>query len=386
MFKKVYWMIMVVMQLLNAAFAAGTDNAVIAQLRQAFDTQTASQKTSLPSTAQTIVQNDQPTDQANPIFNQSQPQNQAPNQIQDQSQNQVPDQTQNQTPNQTSAPQTPATPNQAAVQIPPVDAVAATSIPNDLREAAFQKLVNQYMPLTPEQVIRLRKIFNESQEAASTWPGTPPKPVASSIVANLAPGSAPPAIRLASGFVTSVVFIDATGAPWPIERYDLGNPRAYDIKWNQRDNTLMIQAISLYKYGNLAVKLKDLNTPVVLSLIPENKEFDYRVDLRIPQLGPQAKPLPISDGLPATESPALLNFLDGVPPPGSTVLTLDGGAGQAWLYGDKLYLRTRMTVVSPSWLATMSSADGMNVYEMMSTPMILASLHGKLVHLKVGGL
>ncbi len=92
------------------------------------------------------------------------------------------------------------------------------------------------------------------------------------------------------------------------------------------------------------------------------------------------------NGLPNTASPQLLTFLDGVPPNGAKALQVTGGPCQAWLLGGHLYLRTSLTVLSPSWLSTMSSPDGTHVYELQKTPVVLASQRGKIIQLMIKGL
>ena len=114
-------------------------------------------------------------------------------------------------------------------------------------------------------------------------------------------------IRLRAGYVTSLVFLDSTGEPWPIQAYDLGNPKSFNIRWDQKGNTLMVQAMDTYQAGNLAVMLKDHNTPVMITLMPGQQEVDYRVDLRLPGLGPNAAPS--VTGLPDTGNSQLLSFL-----------------------------------------------------------------------------
>lgn len=252
-------------------------------------------------------------------------------------------------------------------------------------EDAFNSVAQNALPMSPEQVQRLRQLFNSSQLAASAAGGVPPKPIASSQIVHLDPGSTPPVIRLGQGFVSSLVFLDSSGAPWPIEAYDVGNPSAFNIQWNRTDNMLLIQSNSLYTYGNLAIRLKGLNTPVMLTLIPGQKAIDYRVDLRIQGAGPNSTALPTGDNLPASASPQLLSVLDGIPPAGSKAVKVQGGACQAWLANNKLYVRTRLTILSPAWLATMSSADGMKAYEMQKSPMLLVSQDGKVAQLKVEG-
>lgn len=255
----------------------------------------------------------------------------------------------------------------------------------DLNNQAFNAMVKNQLPMSPEQILRLRELFNQSQFAAASTPGIPPKPVATSQLVNLEPGSTPPVIRLAQGFITSLVFIDSTGAPWPIEAYDIGNPSAFNIQWNKTDNTLMIQSTTLYTYGNLAIRLQGLATPVMITLIPGGRAVDYRVDLRIPGNGPNAAPIPVI-GLPGSANPELLSVLDGVPPPGSTEYQVCGGGAQVWVRGQQLFVRTHYTLLSPGWISTMSSADGMKAYQLQKAPLLLVAANGKIVQLKIEGL
>ncbi|HAT6361767.1 TPA: type IV secretion protein IcmK [Legionella pneumophila] len=251
---------------------------------------------------------------------------------------------------------------------------------------AFKDMTRNLYPLNPEQVVRLKQIYETSEYAKAATPGTPPKPTATSQFVNLSPGSTPPVIRLSQGFVSSLVFLDSTGAPWPIAAYDLGDPSSFNIQWDKTSNTLMIQATKLYNYGNLAVRLRGLNTPVMLTLIPGQKAVDYRVDLRVQGYGPNAKSMPTEEGIPPSANDLLLHVLEGVPPPGSRRLVVSGGDARAWLSNEKMYVRTNLTILSPGWLASMTSADGTHAYEMQKSPVLLVSWHGKVMQLKVEGL
>ena len=251
---------------------------------------------------------------------------------------------------------------------------------------AFQSVTQQLFPLSPEETIRVKQLYHTSEFAAASSAGTPPKPTATSQFVNLSPGSTPPVIRLSQGFVSSLVFLDSTGAPWPISAYDLGDPSAFNIQWDKTGNTLMIQASKLYTYGNLAVRLRGLNTPVMLTLIPGQKAVDYRVDLRVQGYGPNAKSMPMEEGIPPSANDLLLHVLDGVPPQGSARLTVSGGDAHAWLLNEKMYVRTNLTILSPGWIGSMTSADGTHAYEMQKSPVLLVSWHGKVMQLKVEGL
>lgn len=255
----------------------------------------------------------------------------------------------------------------------------------DVRDEAFSRMTNNILPLSPAQIELLRSLYDATQRAAAVYPGVPPRPTSTSIAVNLSPGATPPIIRLGAGFVTSLVFVDASGSPWPIESYSLGNPNAFNIQWDKKSNILLIQAIAAHRVGNLAVILRGLNTPVMIDLSPGQAAMDVRVDLRIPRLGPDAKPSSYGSGLPGTESPYLLNLLDGIPPPGAKVLTASGCDNCVWLLDGKLYFRTQYTMISPGWISTLSSADGTHVYELQPTPMILATYEGKMIKLRIEG-
>ncbi len=255
-----------------------------------------------------------------------------------------------------------------------------------LDDLAFKGVATQLFPLDPEKIHTLKEKFAETEYAKAASAATPPRPTATSQFVNLSPGSTPPVIRLAQGFVSSLVFLDSTGAPWPIAAFDLGDPASFNIQWDKTSNTLMIQATKMYNYGNLAVRLAGLNTPVMLTLIPGQKAVDYRVDLRVQGYGPNAKSMPMEEGLPPSANDTLLHVLDGVPPVGSTRLVVSGGDAHAWLLDNKMFVRTNLTILSPGWLGSMTSADGMHAYEMQKSPVLLVSWHGKVMQLKIEGL
>ena len=265
-------------------------------------------------------------------------------------------------------------------------AVTNNQQPN-LYDEAFSGVVNQLLPMTPDQVIKLREVFTSSQLAAATPPGIPPKPTSTSLLVNLSPQAVAPVIRLGAGYITSLVFIDATGQPWPISAYSVGDPTSFNIQWDRKGNTMLVQSATFYKRSNLAVILRDLNTPVMLTLISGQEAIDYRVDLRIPGIGPNA--VYIQNGIPDAVNPILFDVLNGIPPRGSKELKVTGGGiTQGWLLNKKLYLRTNLTVTSPGWQSTMSSIDGTHAYQLQPSPVILALQNGKdkIITLNIEGL
>jgi len=251
--------------------------------------------------------------------------------------------------------------------------------------AAFLNLLQQNMPLSPQQVVQLHQQIDVAQRAAATPPNIPPKPVSTTLMVNLAPGTTPPAIRLAQGYVSSLVFVDSTGAPWPIASFDIGNPKAVGIQWDGKSNILILQAISAYSDGDIVVRLVGLPTPITLELVSGQRVVDYRADIHVSGIGPNTKELPMGSSLPLSANQLLLSVLDGVAPPGSRSLTVRGADCQAWLLGETMYLRTRLTVLSPGWMSTMVSPDGMHAYELPKTSSVLVSRYGEPAELRVEG-
>ena len=267
---------------------------------------------------------------------------------------------------------------------------------DDLEDQAFLKTKDALFPLTPKQIKSIRYQYNETKQASSVTEKIPAKPVASAISVNLAPGATPPVIRLSAGFVSSLIFLDSTGAPWPIKAYDIGDPQSFNVQWIQgtpaeekagqsMGNAMLIQPSTMYKQGNLAVMLKGLNTPVMITLIPGQRVVDYRVDIQVPGAGPMANAAAISH-MPVGANPDLLSVLNNIAPHGAKSLQVEGGEAQAWVKGKTMYIRTPLTLVSPSWISTMSSSDGLvRVYTCPVASSLLAMYHGKVINLSVKG-
>lgn len=251
--------------------------------------------------------------------------------------------------------------------------------------AAFNEMLAQNTPLSPQQVIQLHQQIDLAQRAASVPANIPPKPVSTTLMINLAPGTTPPAIRLAQGYVTSLVFVDSTGAPWPISAFDIGNPKAVNLQWDGKSNILLLQAVSPYSDGDIVIRLIGLATPITLELVAGQRVVDYRVDLHVSGIGPNTKELPMGTSLPSSANQLLLGVLDGVAPAGSKPLTVHGADAMAWQLGEVLYLRTRLTVLSPGWMGKMVSPDGMQAYELPKTSSVLVSRYGEPAELKIEG-
>jgi intracellular multiplication protein IcmK len=59
------------------------------------------------------------------------------------------------------------------------------------------------------------------------------------------------------------------------------------------------------------------------------------------------------------------------------------GRTTAYMVGDTTYVRTPLTLLSPGWSGSVSSADGMNVYSLSNAPVILLSDKGQVSRVRL---
>ncbi len=261
---------------------------------------------------------------------------------------------------------------------------------NEQRRApdpAFAETVKQLIPMSPEQINKLKEVYAETQAAAAMPPGSEAKPTASALAVDLSPNATPPVVRLGGGYITSLVFLDASGQPWPIAAYSLGDPNSFNIQWDRKGNTLLVQSSTFFRNSNLAVILKDLNTPVMVTLMSGQGAIDYRVDLRVPGFGPNA--VFLRNSVSETADPLLLDILNGIPPAQAKEIKISGVSSsecRAWMLNKQLYVRTTMHIISPGWQSVMGSVDGMRAYRMQYAPVLLVTRNGsdQLINLSLG--
>ncbi len=250
----------------------------------------------------------------------------------------------------------------------------------EIRTEAFDAAITGMFPLSPEQIETLLKKYDSTQKIVNTPPYDAPKPEISVQNISLDPGVAPPTIHTAVGNVTTINMLDATGAPWPVQ----------DVTWagdfeivepEEGGHIIRITPMAQFARGNIVIRMLTLKTPLTLTLETSRDVVQYRVDARIPEYGPFAS-APLMQGAKSTlvaGSPDLTSLLDGVMPGGMEKLDVSGVDGRTTAYtmNGTTYVRTPLTLLSPAWQSSVSSADGMNVYALSNAPVLLLSDGGE---------
>lgn len=255
-----------------------------------------------------------------------------------------------------------------------------------LRREAFEAAMRGLLPLKPEEIDEMLDRFVVSRRHAEA-PLNDPGSLLEIETVSLDPGSTPPTIRLSPGHITTLTLLDMTGSPWPIQ--DVGWAGAFKVDTPEAGgHVIRITPETAHGIGNMSMRLVGLITPITFKMVTALEEAHYRLDIRVPKMGPLAKAPLISHGGLNTVAgdDVLINVLDGTPPPDSERLVVEGvdGRTSAYRFAGTVYLRTPLTLLSPAWSGSATSADGMSVYALNDAPVVLLSDNGRMVRAHIG--
>lgn len=249
----------------------------------------------------------------------------------------------------------------------------APAVPAD-PDAAFKEALKGIVPLTDEQVRKLRSELDKIDKAQGE-PLTAVKPSTRSIQVSLRSGEYPAVINTSPGWISTITFSDVTGQPWPVLSVTNGNPDAYNIQSSGPEGSTNIITISSkqgYVPSNIAVTLVGAKVPILMTLQPTDKgEVDFRVDALLDQRGPNASyDIVANETLSPTDDSTMLAFLDGVPPAGAKPLKSTSRDVQAWRYNDLTYIRTEKALMAPAPIRKTSNASRTNVWVIQDVPVV----------------
>ncbi len=263
--------------------------------------------------------------------------------------------------------------------------IRTEQIREQARQRAFEQAKRSVLPLETYEIRDVLGRLKDTQEAIQT--PVRPAPTPGNVIRTIStdPAAKPKTIRLAAGNVTTLNIIDITGEPWPI--VDIGFGGNFDVKPPEPGgHVIRITPLRDFARGNLVVRLLKQTTPITFSLQSGGEAVDYRFDARIPEYGPNAKIPLVDEGIQSIAGDRITTaFLEGVPPSGAEKLSVDGvdGHTSAWRFAGALYVRTPLSLLSPAWQGSATSADGMNVYVMGEAPVLLMSNKGNLVRARL---
>ncbi len=278
--------------------------------------------------------------------------------------------------------------------------------PGGAGQAGSTAVPENAIPLTPEMIRELGRRFGEARKAQEESATEVAAPVSRRVNVSYVPGQATNIIQMVKGYPTAVSFFDQTGQPWPIAWDTNSNPAGLAGGANcagnpsgggpavaavgfhvctpvKGSNVLEITPMSLKPRGGLLVTLQAAPKPISFLLIGGGGRYDADLSVQVAERGPNAKVQVVTrSNAPDTGAPFLTAMLDGVPPAEATPLSVSGVSPEdlrAWRLGDKVFLRTRLTLLSPEWTASENGEGGLTVYSVPATPVVLLTEHGRTV-------
>jgi len=258
--------------------------------------------------------------------------------------------------------------------------------------------------LTPKQIEGVRESADAARRAAvSPYPqGMIAEPRSRRIVFRPEvpqAGRKPEVIEMWQGTLSTLVFTDMNGNPWNVKAVSLdcsifddgrscdGNDGGGKGGASDPTNMVSLRAATPYSYGNIVVRLDGLATPVIFVLrTGKSKVTDMELSVQVEGRNPSAPPQVVSmQGLPGFDE-RMGDFLSGLPPEGATRMKVAGASAEAWMFNGAMYVRTRVSLLSPAFTDRVGSAEGVVVYKYPRfVPALLATINGAPTTLIVSG-
>jgi intracellular multiplication protein IcmK len=236
----------------------------------------------------------------------------------------------------------------------------------------------------------IKEIWESMRRAQEKPAGDQPRPVISMTNVNLSPGSTPPLVRISNTTGAILMFMDANGRKWPVDHVDNLSDNQIDtsdkpIDPAKEQNSIFVKAKKFGAAGNIAVFLRNMDTPVIITFLAGQKDVDYRVDFRIPASVDGS----VSNGVASQYfDNRLSSAIMRITPSGCEPEKSDSVDLMAWRCDKELIIRSAGVLLSPATIdgKKASGADGTNSYIIPITPIVSMLIGGKARAIKLGDL
>lgn len=245
--------------------------------------------------------------------------------------------------------------------------------------------------LSPEEIKQIKDMWEQMRRVQETPVGDQPKPEISTVNLDLSPGSTPPVVRISSSTGVIMDFMDASGKPWMIDHAINMSANEIDLEGKPFDpkhpqNSVFAKAKRYGSVGNVAVFLRNLSTPVIVTLLAGQKSVDYRVDFRVPAYLGNSDGVQYVHGQSNRFDNRLTSASMGITPSGckQSISSVDGV--MAWSCGEaEQIIRTNGILLSPATLdgEKMTGLDGTNVYLIPKSPVVSVAVGGSIKNVEI---
>lgn len=252
---------------------------------------------------------------------------------------------------------------------------------------AYGAAIQSQMPLSPSLIRDYRRRVDDSQKAAAEPPsGRRARPISDSIRISLKADGQMSTLYSTPNTVSVMAFYDRTGKAWPIASYVVGKADTFQVYALQEgSNQLAVTPLQTHGYSNLIVSLVEEDRPIVVNLETSADQTNYRRDITVEGLGPNAEvsPTTVSTRTPPSDG-IMMAFAQGAAlPRGAVPLRSSDPELDAWNYKDEMYIRTSNTLISPSWSAALTGPGAIHAYRLKQTPIALISRDGAVTRVRI---
>ena len=252
---------------------------------------------------------------------------------------------------------------------------------SDERRSGFEEALTTTFPMTAEMVRTYRDTYELNEQAIHSY--DEPVPILDSKLVRLDNGEDVPTINLSPGIASAIGFFDATGAPWPVQQYVIGDGTRYElIKLGDNANTLTVTPLARVGWTNLIVALAGESIPVVLILRINRTQAHFRSNVQVMKLGPNASNAVGASNnsvLQAGDAHLLAALTGNDMPAQATRIKVSGVNADAWLVDNEILLRTYDQLLSPAWSASLTGPEGIRVYRIAAHSFVLLSIGDRIV-------
>lgn len=249
------------------------------------------------------------------------------------------------------------------------------------KTAGYEQVMDEAFPLDPDQIRSFLKKTNEAQEA-SRIPAPNSGKIKSKRV-SLDPGAGISVLYLYPNYVSTIRVLDASGAPWPIVSYMVGNQKYFQIQKPESEdepgNLIMVSPLTTAGNTNLTLILQSPTSgkqvaPLSLQLrVSANyaSKNDVITELRLDRRGPLAPAPGIMAGPRFFSDELMIAVLDGTPPRAAIPVKSSDKSVEVWAYQGHYYVRSPEKLVWPAFSKAVNSGSDMYAYELPPVSRIL---------------
>ncbi len=242
------------------------------------------------------------------------------------------------------------------------DLVAQQPVPGG-KDPRLKAAEEELLPIAPEDIDDFQDKLELNRIAVNNR--KPLQVESTADIVSLDAGTVSPTVAISPGIATIIVFSDATGQPWPLDGFTVGDGAGYDITQLSTDGEaasyLTVAPKRVAGWTNLVVHLKGEARPVILKLEVNLERVHFRYDIQVLGEGPLAQP---TLGHQLIEPPragdrSMLPFISGVDIPETTHQLKVSGVPNidVWSDGTTMWVRTPWVMLSPQFEEVMVLGD-----------------------------